>query len=196
MVLSQIVRLEQTTAAGWIVCDYAGRIGALLVLAAIPAARAIAFQRQPLRVSWGEVLLWMAALVLIDPFFSRWLVPLVNSWISHTRIGHYVAPSGWLNLLDLSFGLALVAVHEEIVFRRCARAVLSLWWGDGAVMVMVSSLLFAAYHWTTGLGNIVAVFFFGLYAMLFYKRVGALWPMMVAHFLVDLVDFSGVINYL
>src|SRR5260221_3506220 len=43
MVVSQIVRLEQSDPATWIAWDYAGRIGALAVLGAIPSARTLAF---------------------------------------------------------------------------------------------------------------------------------------------------------
>jgi hypothetical protein len=39
---SQIVRLEQSDPATWILWDYAGRIGALAVLGAIPSARTVA----------------------------------------------------------------------------------------------------------------------------------------------------------
>src|SRR5436309_3433485 len=44
MVVSQIVRLEQSDPATWIFWDYAGRVGALAVLAAIPSGRIVAFQ--------------------------------------------------------------------------------------------------------------------------------------------------------
>jgi hypothetical protein len=37
LVMSQIVRLEQSDPATWISWDYAGRIGALAVLGAIPS---------------------------------------------------------------------------------------------------------------------------------------------------------------
>jgi hypothetical protein len=39
MVVSQIVRLEQSDPATWISWDYAGRVGALAVLGAIASAR-------------------------------------------------------------------------------------------------------------------------------------------------------------
>ena len=39
MVGSQLLRLQQSDPLVWAACDYAGRLGALAVLAAIPAAR-------------------------------------------------------------------------------------------------------------------------------------------------------------
>ena len=196
MVLSQIVRIYQTTAFGWIMCDYAGRLGALAVLAAIPAARVVAFRREALKTSWRETTLWIVAIVVVFPAFAPWLNLQLTLLVPGTRIGTYYPPDGWLNIVDLTFGMALTAYHEETVFRRCAQAVFSAKWGNGAVIVLLTSLLFAAYHWTTGIGNIVPVFFFGIYMMLFLRRVGSLWPLVIAHFLVDFVQFSGLRDYL
>ena len=189
MVASQVIRLHQTLPLDWLLCDYAGRLGALLVLAAIPAARAVAFRRQPLLTSWWETVLWIIGLVLVYPPLGHGLSALVNAYIPNTPLGPYPAPQGGLYLLDLTFGLVLVAYHEEVIFRRCARAVFSSGWGEGAAMIGLSALLFSAYHWTTGLGNMVYVFFFAIYAMFFLRRVGALWPLILAHFLVDFVQF-------
>jgi membrane protease YdiL (CAAX protease family) len=197
MVTSQVVRLYQTTALGWLICDYAGRLGALAILALIPMARATAYRQQPpLRTSWLETVLWSITLVIVYPFFSAWVAPTINAWIPHTRLGHSPSLHGWLNIFDLTAGLALVAYHEEIVFRRCAQAVLNFRGCKDITMIFLSSLLFTAYHWTTGIGNMVAVFFFGIYVMLFLRRTGALWPIVLTHFLVDVVNFSGIINFL
>jgi membrane protease YdiL (CAAX protease family) len=190
MVASQIVRLHQTDATAWIATDYAGRIGALAVLAAIPAARAVAYRREALRIGWLELVIWVAALVAFYRFPCDDVRILIDKVLPGTKLGDYPEPHGWLNLVDLSFGLALVAIHEEIVFRRCARAVFAD--GDGKTWTVIfgSALIFAAYHWTTGLGNIVAAAMFGIPAMAFYHRSGALWPVILAHFLTDVVEFS------
>src|SRR6478736_5053813 len=51
LVMSQIVRLEQSDPATWILWDYAGRVGALAVLGAIRSARTVAFQWERLRMT-------------------------------------------------------------------------------------------------------------------------------------------------
>src|SRR5262245_45374886 len=43
MIASQVIRLSQTTALSWLVCDWGGRLGALAVLWLVPTARTIAF---------------------------------------------------------------------------------------------------------------------------------------------------------
>jgi hypothetical protein len=55
MVVSQLVRLQQSDLAAWIFWDYAGRLGALAVLGAIPAARKVAFRHERLRITGLEL---------------------------------------------------------------------------------------------------------------------------------------------
>jgi membrane protease YdiL (CAAX protease family) len=192
LVTSQVFRLFQTDAVYWTLCDYSGRIGALALLWFVPTARATAYQRQPLRTTWWETALWIIGLIVLFDTVCQWMRHAVDAAIPGTKLGGYPILEGWFYLFDLTFGLLLVAVQEEVVFRRCAREVFGGYWGQGAVMILLSALLFSAYHWTTGLGNMVAVFIFGVYAMLFLRRTGALWPLIVAHFLNDFVQFSGL----
>ena len=185
MVLSQVVRLYQTTTEGWLIWDYSGRVAALLVLAVIPSARAIAFRRDALRTSWWETALWILAVFAFGPLIAKPFGHFVNVLIPHTQLGTYPDPHGSLLILDTTLGLALVAFHEEIVFRRCARFAFGRRFGNGLGMLLATSLLFASYHWSAGIGNIASNFFFGLLAMTCLKRTGALWPIVVAHYLID-----------
>jgi uncharacterized protein len=82
-----------------------------------------------------------------------------------------------------------VALHEEIVFRRVMREVLAPL-GDGRAMALVSAVLFGAFHWWTGIPNMVAAGVFGYIAMRIYCHSGALWPLVVIHYLADLWTFA------
>jgi hypothetical protein len=79
---------------------------------------------------------------------------------------------------------------EEVVFRRCAREVFKPYVGDGMLMVLLTSLLFGAYHWWSGVGNILAAVLMGVLFLLFYRRSGALWPVVLSHYLTDVVSFA------
>jgi membrane protease YdiL (CAAX protease family) len=192
LVTSQVIRLLQTGPVLWIVCDYSGRLCALAFLWIIPAARAMAYQQQPLRTSWWETMLWMIGMIVLFGTVCQWISHFVNAAIPGTKLGSYPILHGKFYIFDLTFGMVLVAIQEEIIFRRCAREVFGARWGQGFITILICSLLFAAYHWTTGLGNMMGVFFFGIYAMLFLRRTGALWPLIVAHALNDFVQFSGL----
>jgi membrane protease YdiL (CAAX protease family) len=190
MVASQILRLQQTDPATWIFWDYAGRLGALAVLIAIPSARNVAFNRQSLRMRHWEAVLWIAGLVLVDHYLGSWVRQTANTALPTAVLGLYPAPQGGLLIVDNVFGLALVAYSEEMVFRRCARHVFKTYLGDGYALVAVTSLVFGAYHWWTGVGNIIEAVIMGVLLMLFYQRSAALWPVVLAHYLIDVVDFA------
>jgi hypothetical protein len=55
--------------------------------------------------------------------------------------------------------------------------------------VFISLLGGAAAAWT-GIGNIVEAVLIGVLLMLFYRRSAALWPVVLAHYLTDIVDFG------
>ena len=190
MVLSQIVRLHQSDSTPWIFWDYAGRVGALAVLVANPSARAVTFQRERLRLPYWEAAIWIVGIVLFDHYVCGWIRRTVNAALPATVLGGYPELHGWLHIFDAIFGLALVAYSEEIVFRRCARQVFLPYLSDGYALVLVTSILFGAYHWWTGIGNIVEAVLMGVLLMLFYRQSAALWPVVLAHYLTDVVDFA------
>jgi membrane protease YdiL (CAAX protease family) len=189
MVVSQILRLQQSDPAAWIVWDYAGRLGALAVLGAIPSARIVAFKWERLRIALWEVTIWIVGIVLVDHYLCGWIRRTLNAALPATVLGGFPETHGLLHIVDATFGLALVAFSEEIVFRRCARHLFQLYLNNGLAVVGVTSILFGAYHWWTGIGNIVEAALIGVLLMLFYRRSEALWPVVLAHYLTDVVDF-------
>ncbi len=188
MAASQVIRLHQNDPGAWIFWDYAGRLGGLAVLAA--TARPVAFRREQLRMPWWQVPLWIIGVVLTDHYAGGWIRRTGNSLFPSTVLGSYPQPSGWLFWLDTLLGIALVAYSEEVVFRRCARRVFQPPLGDGWLLVLVTSLLFGAYHWWTGIGNISEAALMGVLFMVFLQRSGALWPVVLSHYLTDIADFA------
>jgi uncharacterized protein len=190
MVASQIVRLQQYDAGSWIAWDYAGRLGTLAVLVAIPAARAVAFRRGDRRMPLWQIALWVMGIVLAGIYLAGW-ARVIDAAFPMTVLGRYPHLSGWLYPFDLVLGLTLVAFHEELVFRRCAQHVLQPWLGNGWLSVLATSLLFGFYHWWAGLGAIIEATILGVLFILFLRRSGALWPVVLAHFLTDAAIFAG-----
>jgi membrane protease YdiL (CAAX protease family) len=190
IVLSQVVRLYQSDPTAWIFWDYAGRVGALTVLAAIPWARAVAFQRERPRTTYWEVDAWILGIVLFDHYVCGWIRHTINAALPATVLGGYPELHGWLRIFDAIFGLALVAYSEEVVFRRCARNVFQIYLNDSYALVITTSILFGAYHWWTGIGNVIEAVLIGILLMLFYRRSAALWPVILAHYMTDIVDFA------
>jgi hypothetical protein len=186
-VASQIVRMGQTDPVAWAACDYAGRLGTLAVLAAIPAARNVAFARETRKVSWSELAIWVACLLAFELIVSRSMAWIIDAVIPGTQLTASFRYPDWLYAVDVTFGIALVAYQEEVLFRRCARVVLSTKLGGGTMMVIASALLFGSYHWSRGLGTIITAALFGIIAMMFYLRAGVLWPLVLVHYVTDVM---------
>lgn len=188
MLPTQVFRLFQEAPLPWLLADYGGRLLALLVIVLLPAGRWCLRRKSPLQVSRVEALLWVAALAILfgASLFPSWLA----GHLPQTALGQYPQPTGWLRLFDLTFGLALVALHEELVFRQLARAALEKLLRRPVAVIVASALIFAVYHWWTGIGNMATVFCYGLLAMICYRRAGRLWPVVVAHYHIDLLQFA------
>jgi membrane protease YdiL (CAAX protease family) len=183
----QVTRLMQDSPALWLAMDYAMRIAALALLALSPV-RAAVFRREARRVTVLQLVictLVTGAAVFMAVLVERRLMGMLPD----LSIGHYPRLRGWLYLFDLTFGLVLVAVHEELVFRRLARAAFSRL-GDGLAMMATTSVLFGLYHWWTGPLNVLMAATAGMVLMLLYRAVGALWPAILVHYCVDLYVFA------
>jgi membrane protease YdiL (CAAX protease family) len=185
MVALQIVRLEQTTPGAWIAVDYALRLLGLTVLFVVTPAREIAFKREPLLARPEVALAWIAGLVLLHLVVFRELSIWLDAGLDDTKLDHRPMPHGALFWLDVTLRLVLVAIHEEILFRRVARAVLNPLVGNGWWMIAISSIAFGLIHWPHGIGDVAAATLFGVVAMLMYKRLGSLVPVMIAHYVVN-----------
>lgn len=185
-----MVRLQQSEPALWLLCDWIGRLGMIAVLLAIPSARAVVFRRGKAILDAGQIAIWIIVLWMIDyflirstQFFLSYLVPM-PSW------GAYPSPQGSLYWLDITAGLLLVAYSEELLFRRVARLAFGSILGDGWLMTAATSALFGAYHWWTGLWNMLGAAIVGCLFMVFYRRAGVLWPVVAVHYIIDVVIFS------
>jgi membrane protease YdiL (CAAX protease family) len=182
----QVLRLGQDQPVSWLFLDYTMRLVALAILALSPV-RAVVFRRETLRVSFPQLLirLLVTGIAVGLAFLAGWMMWRVLPDLS---LGQYPKTRGLLYVIDLTAGIALVAVHEELVFRRLARLAFSRL-GDGLAMIVTTSLVFALYHWWTGPWNVLMVALVGVLLMTLYRAVGALWPAIVVHYCADLYAF-------
>jgi membrane protease YdiL (CAAX protease family) len=184
-VLFQLWRLSQVDPGAWLSVDYLMRTTVLIALAAARPTRHIAFKTRALQIGKAELLLWLlGAAAITVPFTYEPLWRAIEASMLDIRVGGVPRTTGARHFIDLTFGLLLVAIHEEILFRRVARVVFRPL-GDGAAMIAVSSIIFGLFHWWTGLPNMILATLAGAFLMLLYRRAGALWPAIVAHYLMD-----------
>jgi membrane protease YdiL (CAAX protease family) len=97
------------------------------------------------------------------------------------------------NWADLTFGLFMVGVCEELIFRGFLHTFISRYTENSSAIVVVSSIAFGLIHWSLGLHVILITSTIGAVFMIAYLRTRSLPAIMLAHFAVNFIDFAGVI---
>lgn len=91
---------------------------------------------------------------------------------------------------DLTVGLVLVALSEEIVFRYLFTM---LWQHRGwprATLYITSSIAFGLLHLPQGLALVAFASVTGFMFMFLFRFTGSLWPVVVVHYIFNLLVFS------
>ena len=97
------------------------------------------------------------------------------------------------NWVDLTLGLLMVGILEELIFRGFMHTYISRYTGNTFAIVMISSVAFGLIHWSLGLHAVVITSIIGAVFMVAYLRTRSLPAIMLAHFVINFIDFAGVI---
>lgn len=95
-----------------------------------------------------------------------------------------------LKVFDLTAGLILVAVAEELIYRKLFLVVLLQYRFGNALIYLISSTVFALLHLNQSVQTAIGAFIAGLVLMYVYKKSGTLWVPIVSHYLVNLYFFG------
>lgn len=179
-------------ASEWVYAiDYGTRLLGLAILFGHPALRAIVLARPAAAPPLHHCLLAILLLILFDQALTYAVTePLETApgpevkWFAWPPI-----ETGWLRWIDLTAGIALVAVSEELVGRKASVALLrphfrALW-----PVVAIAAVAFALMHWSSGPAALVYTGLAGVALLIAYLRLGVLWPVIVAHYLIDVIAF-------
>ena len=98
------------------------------------------------------------------------------------------------NWIDLTLGLLLVGVVEELVFRGYMHTFLRKFTKRWSLIVVVSAVIFGFIHWSLGFHAVLITALIGAFFMMVYLYTRALPPIMLAHFVINFTDFSGVVD--
>lgn len=94
-----------------------------------------------------------------------------------------------LALLDLTAGIFLVAVSEELAFRRLLFALLERCGMGATAVAMLSSSVFALIHVTSGLADTLNAFLAGLLLALLFRATGRVGLCIAVHYIDDLTVY-------
>lgn len=97
------------------------------------------------------------------------------------------------NWVDLTLGLLLVAICEELVFRGFLHTFISRYTKNAWVIVVISSVAFGLIHWSLGMQAVIITAIIGAVFMVAYLRTRSLPAIMLAHFTINFIDFAGII---
>jgi membrane protease YdiL (CAAX protease family) len=97
------------------------------------------------------------------------------------------------NWIDLTFGLLMVGILEELIFRGYMHTFISRYTKNSFAIVVISAVAFGLIHWSLGLHGVLITSIIGAVFMIAYLRTRSLPAIMLAHFAVNFIDFAGII---
>ncbi|MBW1803282.1 MAG: CPBP family intramembrane metalloprotease [Deltaproteobacteria bacterium] len=97
----------------------------------------------------------------------------------------------WL-WIDLTVGLLLVAIIEELVFRGYVYRFLLRYIPNTLMIVVISALGFGLIHWSRGLIGVLSASAAGAVFMALYIRTRSLPPIILAHFAVNFIELAPI----
>lgn len=143
-----------------------------------------------------ELVLWTLGLmiigILVDQYLWRFmsdLLPKVSWSINYPHINnnlHY-----WF---DLTYGLAIVALVEEYVFRKLIPEKLAFI-KSKLLILLLSVLIFGFAHWSFGPHAILTTAIWAIVPTISLWRTKSLLPAVLAHFITNFAAWSGIIPY-
>lgn len=178
------------TAPQWLAVDYGSKLIALGFLFFIPRLREAVGRTIRLKGRVGEGLILAggcaAAIIAADAVIFS-LDNIFPEQFILFRFPEIKPPL--LHGFDLTVGLVLTAISEELVFRGALGAIMRRYTNNRLLIIMLSSVVFALIHWGTGFANITLAFIAGTLLMALFLRVNSTTPGIVVHYLVDLASF-------
>ncbi|MCG6534668.1 MAG: CPBP family intramembrane metalloprotease, partial [Syntrophales bacterium LBB04] len=95
--------------------------------------------------------------------------------------------------IDLTVGLLMTGICEEMVFRGYLRTFLSQYTKRASAIVLISALAFGLIHWSGGFSRVLVTSVVGAVFMLLYLRTSSLPAIMAAHFAINCVDYANIV---
>ena len=142
----------------------------------------------------GTILIVVLILALVGTVIDQNGYQLIKQVPGYQALGDMpvIGSPAW-NWIDLTLGLLLVGIVEELVFRGYMHTFLSRFTQSSFAIVAISSVAFGLIHWSLGLHAVLITSIIGAVFMIAYLRTRALPAVMVAHFAIDFIDFAGVV---
>ncbi len=186
----------------WIVymVDWMHRLLVLLLIFGLPVFKDFlhtapqTLAKLPRRYGFHELLLpgigLAMVLIFLDLFLNNTLAPWVDeNFPSWFLFAFPKVENTALWVIDLTIGLVLVAISEELVFRRMAANFLERLNVSKPLIILSSAAIFSTIHWMTGPHHIATTFVIGVALMMIYLRWRSFWLVVFHHYCINFVVF-------
>jgi len=192
--LNDFLYIRAAAVSDWLIADYGSKLLVGAMILTLPDTRralAGAWSRAPFRrADWHQPMALALAVAGIVVTAFLYLKPPLDILAPDMILFDYPdIENPAVRTFDLTLGLVLTAVVEEMAFRGLARRVMENVTENVIVVVVASAAIFAAIHWSNGLGSLAVTFVAGVLLMALYIRSGSLWPPVIAHYLANLALF-------
>ena len=120
---------------------------------------------------------------------------LILNWLpGYSRFGGMpeIQSTVW-RWIDLTIGLLMVGIFEELVFRGYLYTFITRFTRRPWMIIGVSAIAFGFIHWSGGLHMVMLTAAAGAVFMLLYMQTLSLPAIMLAHFVVDFIEFANII---
>ncbi len=175
----------------WLFVDYMVRIAALVVIIYLIRARTATardFGLMPMALKQGvfwSILLSITG-VLIDQAGAD-LLARVSPIMKQAAYPSITNP--YIKTFDLTVGVALVSITEELIFRAYFYSVLKGVIKKTGVLIAVSCVVFGFSHWSLGWNIIITATVWSILPMYVMVRTGSVVPALIAHYVTDFAAF-------
>lgn len=104
-----------------------------------------------------------------------------------------IANEDW-RWFDLTAGLFVSAVVEEMVFRAYLYSYLRRFFDRSSHIIFISALAFGVIHWSLGFHHVITTSIIGGIYMMLYIRTRSLPALVFAHYTVNFIEYSDIID--
>ena len=141
-----------------------------------------------------ELLLIIIYCTLLLQLFSFVSYEMTKAFIAKGTTGNYqsVIPTGSLQIPVIIYMSLTAAIVEEIFYRGLPLLILkNIFTGKKLeyLYIYTTTFIFTLVHWENGFPDIVSSFIYGIFAASFYLQFKRLIPIIVAHFVINMVVF-------
>jgi uncharacterized protein len=188
-IVKRAILLGEHGYAYWLTVDYVARCISLVgVVLGFPSG--LLARSHP---RTGVFTSLLVLLILVAAELSEQIVayPMLRHYFGALEFSSMPAiPNAHVRAADLSLGLLLVALSEELVFRRFLFAIIERWCQSAVTVVLTSAVMFALIHLTSGVADTLSAFVHDVFLGGAFWKTRRISVCVVSHYLVDLYVFA------